>query len=74
MMAFANDPDTSAHDVTNRLPARAENRGIENIVDLLMRKRGVTAVQRDDIGSVTYGDRAGRLCECLRATACSTCP
>ena len=74
MMAVANDPDAAAHHVPDRLPARAENRGVEEIVDPLMRKRGVAAVQHDDIGSVTHGDRAGCLRDCPRAAACSTRP
>src|SRR5947208_8641834 len=74
MMAVTNDPDATAHHVANRLPAGAENRSVQNVVDLLMRERGIAAVQHDEIGPIALGDCARLLRERLRAAVHGTCP
>ena len=58
MMAVTNDPDATAHHVANRLPAGAENRSVQNVVDLLMRERGISSVGVDaltEAAGMTHG-------------------
>src|SRR5205823_9835623 len=58
VMTVTNDPGAAAHYVANGLPARAENRSVQNVVDPLLRQRGIAAVQHNQIGPITPGDRA----------------
>ena len=59
VMPVLHDPDAVTHHVANRLAARSEYRGIENVVRFLIRERRVTAVQHDEIGAIPRGDCAG---------------
>ena len=74
MMTITHDPCAAAHHVANRLAAWPENRGIQNVVDVLMRERCIAGVEHDDIGAKTRSDGARLLPECLPAAACGTAP